>query len=81
MRSSLMSGKMTMEETRETQEKATNKMDFLNHILGLDLIVRDENGCVLDPTQTSAVALYRQHVRGSEKIKVELNFIVSNFLC
>ncbi len=69
MRSSLLSGKMTLEETREMQEKVTNKMDFLNHSLELDLVVRDESGTVLSPEGSSAVALYRHHVEGSEKIK------------
>ncbi len=69
MRSSLLAGKMTAEETREMQRKATTKMDFLNRSLGLDLVVRDAGGTLLNPETTSAVGLFRAHVEGSEKIK------------
>ena len=34
MRSSLVASKMTMEEAKETRQKVTTKMDFLNHRLG-----------------------------------------------
>ena len=69
MRSSLLAGKMTVEETREVQRKATTKMDFLNRSLGLDLVVRDAGGTVLNPQETSAVGLFRAHVEASEKLK------------
>ncbi len=69
MRTSLLTGKMTVEETREVQRKATTKMDFLNRNLGLDLVVRDASGTVLNPEETSAVGLFRAHVDASEKIK------------
>lgn len=69
MRTSLIGMKMTREEVKETQRKVTTKMDFLNHRLGLDLVVRDPEGNILSPEQTSSVALYRQHVQGSEEIK------------
>jgi hypothetical protein len=34
MRSALVASKMTMEEAKETRQKVTTKMDFLNHRLG-----------------------------------------------
>ena len=33
-RSSLVASKMTMEEAKETRQKVTTKMDFLNQSLG-----------------------------------------------
>lgn len=70
MRANLIAGKMTREESREMRKKITTKLDFLNHQLQLDLVVRDPvSGNVLDPTKTSAVQLYRSHVKSSEKIK------------
>ena len=42
-------------------------MDYLNHPLCLDLVVRDsETGNILDPELTSAVALFREHKRSSD---------------
>ena len=46
-RSALATGKQTEEEARETRQKLVTKTDFLNHQLGLDLVVRDTNGRVL----------------------------------
>lgn len=37
--------------------------------MGLDLVVRDSEGNILSPEQTSSVALYRQHIQGSEEIR------------
>jgi hypothetical protein len=47
MRSTLATGKMTEEEARESRQKIVTKTDFLNHQLGLDLVVRNNNGNVL----------------------------------
>jgi hypothetical protein len=62
-RTSLVCGTMTVEEVKEVQRKVTTKMDFLNHRLGLDLVVRDATGNQLSPDKTSGVAFYRQHLQ------------------
>lgn len=69
MRSSLILSPFTKEETKEIQHKITTKIDFLNHRLNLDLIVRDKDGNSLDPKSVSFVELYRHHLKSSDRIE------------
>ena len=61
IRASLICGKLPREEVRDLRTKLTKKMDYLNHHLQLDLVVRDKDGNILDPDKTSAVSLFREH--------------------
>ena len=62
-RTELIGGNLTVEESKEVQRKVTTKMDFLNHRLGMDLVVRDSAGNQLSPETTSGVAYFRQHLQ------------------
>lgn len=48
-------------------------------ILGLDLVVRDEHGNMLNPDITSAIDLYRAHESATQRIKV-MSLNVSSIL-
>lgn len=41
-------------------------------MLGLDLVVRDDNGNILDPDETSTVALFRAHEVASKRIEEKI---------
>ncbi|TRY70430.1 hypothetical protein TCAL_09293 [Tigriopus californicus] len=69
MRANLILNPCTKEETKEIQHKITTKIDFLNQQLGLDLIVRDENGDSLDLKSVCFVALYRHHIKSSDQVE------------
>ena len=66
IRASLICGKLPREEVRDLRTKLTKKMDYLNHHLQLDLVVRDKDGNILDPDKTSAVSLFREHKLSSD---------------
>ena len=66
IRASLICGKLPREEVRDLRSKLTKKMDYLNHHLQLDLVVRDTDGNILDPDKTSAVSLFREHKLSSD---------------
>ena len=66
IRASLICGKLPREEIRDLRSKLTKQMDLLNHHLHLDLVVRDNDGNILDPDHTSAVSLFREHKLSSE---------------
>ena len=66
IRASLICGKLPREEVRDLRSKLTKKMDYLNHHLQLDLVVRDKDGNILDPDKTSAVYLFREHKLSSD---------------
>lgn len=70
-RSKILSKKLTVDELRELKQKATNKIDSGNVRLQLDLVVRDEEGNILNPEKTSTTELYRQHVIATKRIQSE----------
>lgn len=41
---------------------------MLLRILGLDLVVRDDNGNILDPDETSTISLFKAHETASKRI-------------
>ncbi|MGH0116445.1 UNVERIFIED_CONTAM: hypothetical protein FKN15_017095 [Acipenser sinensis] len=76
-RSQLLSGTLPKDEYKELKQKVTSKIDYGNNILELDLVVRDENGNILDPEDTSVISLFRAHeeatIKISERIKEEMS--------
>uniref|UniRef100_F6XFM6 Dedicator of cytokinesis 2 n=1 Tax=Xenopus tropicalis TaxID=8364 RepID=F6XFM6_XENTR len=67
-RSQLLSGTLPKDELKELKQKVTSKIDYGNKILELDLIVRDEDGNILDPDKTSVISLFHAHNEATEKI-------------
>lgn len=45
---------------------------FSHRILDLDLVVRDEDGNILDPEQTSTISLFRAHEIASKQVEERL---------
>ncbi|XP_053574091.1 dedicator of cytokinesis protein 5 [Bombina bombina] len=67
-RSQILSGTLPKDDLAELRKKVTAKIDYGNRILDLDLVVRDENGNILDPSETSIICLYRSHETASRCI-------------
>ncbi|GAB1295927.1 Dedicator of cytokinesis protein 2 [Apodemus speciosus] len=67
-RSQLLSGTLPKDELKELKQKVTSKIDYGNKILELDLIVRDEDGNILDPDNTSIISLFHAHEEATYKI-------------
>ncbi|XP_074643938.1 dedicator of cytokinesis protein 1-like [Tubulanus polymorphus] len=65
----IMSRKLPMDEVKSLQQKMTAKIDMGNALLGLDLVVRDEQGNILDPSRTGCIQLYRQHEAGALRVQ------------
>ena len=49
-------------------------------MLGLDLVVRDDNGNILDPDETSTVALFKAHEMASKRIEEKIQEEKVSFL-
>lgn len=64
LRSALATGKLTEEEAKEHRSKVIAKLDFLNQRLGLDLVVRDSSGNVLQPNKyvSHSISIYGQMI-------------------
>uniref|UniRef100_A0A8C0ILB6 C2 DOCK-type domain-containing protein n=1 Tax=Chelonoidis abingdonii TaxID=106734 RepID=A0A8C0ILB6_CHEAB len=75
-RSQLLSGTLPKDELLELKKEVTSKIDYGNKILELDLVVRDENGNILDPDRTSVINLFQAHKQAtrmiSERIQEEM---------
>ncbi|XP_078509500.1 dedicator of cytokinesis protein 2 isoform X2 [Lissotriton helveticus] len=82
-RAQLLSGTLPKDELKELKQKVTSKIDYGNKILELDLIVRDEDGNILDPDTTSVISLFHAHEEATnkitERIKEEMSKEQSDF--
>uniref|UniRef100_A0A3B3YXL9 Dedicator of cytokinesis 5 n=1 Tax=Poecilia mexicana TaxID=48701 RepID=A0A3B3YXL9_9TELE len=67
-RSQIVSGTLPKDDLVELKKKVTAKIDYGNRILGLDLVVRDEAGNMLDPDRTSTVSLFQAHETASRSV-------------
>nr|XP_014351921.1 PREDICTED: dedicator of cytokinesis protein 2-like [Latimeria chalumnae] len=67
-RSQLLSGTLPKDELLELKQEVTTKIDYGNKIMELDLVVRDENGNILDPDKTSVISLHRAHKEATHLI-------------
>uniref|UniRef100_A0A0A9Z7E6 Dedicator of cytokinesis protein 1 n=1 Tax=Lygus hesperus TaxID=30085 RepID=A0A0A9Z7E6_LYGHE len=72
-RSQIISGKLPVDELKKMKRLVTSKIDVGNKILGLDMVVRDENGNFLNPKVTSTIQLFRHHQTASERINKSIN--------
>lgn len=68
-RSQILSGTLPQDELKELKQKVTAKIDYGNRILDLDLVVRDEDGNILDPDQSSTISLFRAHEVALKRIE------------
>lgn len=68
-RSKMLTGTLTLDEIRELKHALTSQIDFGNNLLGLDMVVRDELGNILNPDLASVVQLYRHHEQASQRIR------------
>ncbi|KAM9324829.1 dedicator of cytokinesis protein 1 [Gastrophryne carolinensis] len=68
-RSQILSGTLPQDELKELKKKITARIDYGNRILDLDLVVRDEDGNILDPEQTSTISLFRAHEIASKQVE------------
>ncbi|XP_043912113.1 dedicator of cytokinesis protein 1 [Protopterus annectens] len=71
-RSQILSGTLPQDELKELKQKITSRIDYGNRILGLDLVVRDDDGNTLDPEQTSTISLFRAHEKAAKQVEERL---------
>ena len=82
-RALLISGNLPADEFRRVKLMATSQLDTGNNELGLDMIVRDENGDQLDTNKTCTTELYEHHMKAVDRIikaNVSLGTIKDKFI-
>ncbi|XP_031549558.1 dedicator of cytokinesis protein 1-like [Actinia tenebrosa] len=67
-RRQILSETLPGDQLKQLKQKVTSTVDYGNRIIGLDLVVRDDDGNVIDPDSTGVIELYRRHLSTSEKI-------------
>ncbi|XP_026674071.1 dedicator of cytokinesis protein 1 isoform X3 [Ceratina calcarata] len=72
-RSKILSGTLTVDELKDMKRLATARIDTGNQLLGMDMVVRDEQGNVLNPEETSTIQLYYHHETATERIRKAAN--------
>lgn len=72
-RSKILSGTLTVDELKDVKRLATARIDTGNQLLGMDMVVRDDQGNVLSPEETSTIQLYYHHETAAERIRKAAN--------
>lgn len=67
-RSKILSGTLTVDELKNATKSVTKVMDLGNKLLGLDLILRDKYGNIINSKNISTVNLYQMHKDAVERI-------------
>ncbi|XP_052251846.1 dedicator of cytokinesis protein 1-like isoform X3 [Dreissena polymorpha] len=71
-RKEIKSRKITTEQMKDLKQKVAAKIDIGNLKLGLDLVVRDDEGNILIPSSASVVRIYKEHVEVADRLKHEM---------
>lgn len=82
LRSQILSGNLPVDETKEIKLLATSQIDTGNKLLGLDMVVRDELGNIIDINNTSTTQLYEHHAEAETRISkasVSIYHLITSF--
>ncbi|KAK9873197.1 hypothetical protein WA026_021430 [Henosepilachna vigintioctopunctata] len=78
-RSKIISGTLPGDELKRITKQATEEIDLGNKILNLDLVVRDKNGNIINPEETSTIQMYFHHKNAVDRMsrsKTEQNQVL-----
>ncbi|CAH1170856.1 unnamed protein product [Phaedon cochleariae] len=67
-RSKILSGTLPGDELKRVIKQAVEEIDVGNKILGLDLVVRDKNGNLINPEETSTLQLFYHHKNATQRM-------------
>ncbi|XP_068155287.1 dedicator of cytokinesis protein 1 isoform X1 [Drosophila tropicalis] len=68
-RAALISGNLPLDEMRKVKLLATAQIDTGNNLLGLDMVVRDDSGDILDTNAICTTELFEHHVHAVNRIE------------
>ncbi|XP_017782334.1 PREDICTED: dedicator of cytokinesis protein 1 isoform X3 [Nicrophorus vespilloides] len=67
-RSQITSGTLPVDELKKVTREVCEKIATVNRTLQLDLVVRDKDGNIINPDETSTIQLYRYHKNAADSI-------------
>lgn len=68
-RSKILSGTLPVDELRQMKKQVTSMIDVGNKVLNLDMVVRDDQGNILNPELTSTIELFHHHELATDRIR------------
>lgn len=68
LRSKIISGTLPVDELKQVTRQVTSEIDKGNKVLGLDLVVRDKDGNLINPDETSTIQLYNLHKFATDRM-------------
>ncbi|CAH2001464.1 unnamed protein product [Acanthoscelides obtectus] len=71
-RSKILSGTLPVDEMKRLTKRATEEIDMGNKILGLDLVVRDKNGNLINPSESSTIQMFNLHKQATERMSCKV---------
>lgn len=79
LRSKIVSGTLPIDELRKVTKVAAEQIDLGNRILGLDMVVRDSNGNLINPETTSTLQMFYLHKAATERLNSKTK-VISTFI-
>ncbi|KAI5715025.1 hypothetical protein M8J77_009197 [Diaphorina citri] len=68
LRSKILSQTLPVDELKRVKHSVTSTMDVGNKMLGLDLVVRDDQCNLINPDTTSTTRMYKLHQKATQEI-------------
>ncbi|XP_030761843.1 dedicator of cytokinesis protein 1 isoform X2 [Sitophilus oryzae] len=68
LRSKIVSGTLPIDELRRLTREAAEEIDMGNKLLGLDMVVRDKNGNLINPDKSSTLQMFYLHKTATERL-------------
>eukprot|EP00794_Sanderia_malayensis_P005649 gene5649-6345_t len=70
-RRQIISGTLTADQVQQLKIQIANRIDYGNKMLGLDLIVRDKTGNVINLEETGVIELYKRHLESAQRSQTD----------
>lgn len=80
LRSKIISGTLPIDEIKRVTKQAAEEIDLGNRMFGLDLVVRDKNGNLINPDVTSTIQLFNLHKSATERMNNRTKVRTCNFV-
>lgn len=68
-RRQVLSGALTADQLKQVKSEIAKKIDYGNKLLGLDMVVRDSEGNVINVDQTGVIELYKMHLESAQRLE------------
>ncbi|XP_012553779.2 dedicator of cytokinesis protein 1 isoform X1 [Hydra vulgaris] len=72
-RRQVVSGALTADQLKKVKLEVARIIDYGNRFLGLDLVIRDSSGTVLDVASTGVIDIYKRNLESSQRTETPMD--------